>query len=43
MSKEIDEYSFEEGAKYVLQSLEEIYGQSVSETDIYAEYFKEAN
>lgn len=41
MKKIIDEYSFEEGVKYALQSLEEVYGQSISETDIYAEYFKE--
>ena len=35
--------SFNRGVKYALQSLEEVYGQSISETDIYAEYFKEAN
>ena len=33
--------SFNRGAKYAIQSLEEVYGQSISETDIYAEYFKE--
>ena len=45
MSKNIviDEHSFDEGVKYALQSLEEVYGQAISETDIYAEYFKEAN
>lgn len=35
--------SFNRGVKYALETLEEIYGQSISETDIYAEYFKEAN
>ena len=35
--------SFNRGVKYALETLEEIYGQSISETDIYAEYYKEAN
>jgi hypothetical protein len=35
--------SFNRGVKYALETLEEVYGESISETDIYAEYFKEAN
>jgi hypothetical protein len=35
--------SFNRGVKYALETLEEVYGQSIRETDIYAEYFKEAN
>ena len=41
-SQESFNRGFNSGAKYAIQSLEEVYGQSISETDIYVEYIKEA-